>query len=220
MVSAPPSQVGRSSSCTDAAPAGEDSQPRGMTRTNSRGIGGSVSTRRRAPRGDRLELLLVQSHGSPLAGSRATQQLRSIVRRIESISRATAPPDSSRLARTVTEVGTNDLWLRPVSGDACLGRVTRFGPGFKYGVDNTCRRPPAVLQPTQRAPAAQSGVAARPVVGRRQPAVLLAPRQHRRDHQLPRPAALNRAGMAARRGTTPARCPCGSFSDAALPNPA
>ena len=28
------------------------------------------------------------------------------------------------------------------------------------------------------------------------------------------------ARVAGRRGTTPARCPCGSFSDAALPNPA
>ncbi|MGO9904404.1 MAG: hypothetical protein ACLP4R_13260 [Solirubrobacteraceae bacterium] len=46
-----------------------------------------------------------------------------------------------------------------------------------------------------------------------------------RDHRLLLPvlAALQGAaepGRAAGRGTTSARCPCGSFSDAALPNPA
>ena len=94
------------------------------------------------------------------------------------------------------------------------------GPRSEQRADEAGRRPLARCQALGRVLAPPPGMDARPVVGGRQPAVALAPVQHRRDDQFSRPGSVDRTGVASRRGTTPARCPCGSFSDAALPNPA
>jgi hypothetical protein len=81
------------------------------------------------------------------------------------------------------------------------------------------RRPFCVLQPEECLWPSPARMRDRPVIRGRWAAVAVLPGAHRVAHAWGCPPGCDRAGMAARRGTTPARCPCGSFSDAALPNP-
>ena len=88
-------------------------------------------------------------------------------------------------------------------------------------IDDSGRRGPfSGLDSFEWVAAAPACVGAGPVVGGRRSAVARSPGAHRFANPFPGPLRRDRAGMAACRGTTPARCPCGSFSDAALPNPA
>ena len=82
------------------------------------------------------------------------------------------------------------------------------------------RGPVTSAESLKRLSPTSARVRARPVIGRRPPAIPGLPDPHRFQYTRARPAPFDRAGVAGRRGTTPARCPCGSFSDAALPNPA
>ena len=86
---------------------------------------------------------------------------------------------------------------RPSPGTRLGGRLTRRGPSSEHGGHYAGRGPVPASQASQRVLAAPAGVGSRPVVGRRPPAVALAPLQHRRDHQLPRPLPPDRAGMTA-----------------------
>ena len=73
----------------------------------------------------------------------------------------------------------------------------RLLPAAEQVADDARRWPRTRPQARERLPSPAARMRARPVVRRWQPAIALPPLEHRRDHQLPRPPPLDRAGMAA-----------------------
>ena len=134
--------------------------------------------------------------------------------------RPSRPVQRALLASRPTGTGPGGQSLHP---DRLIVRrrvFPRARPGAVEVNDGCGRRPVSVVQVRERVPAAPVRVSARPVIRRWRAAISILPGAHRFAHLVARPFGRDRAGMAACRGTTPARCPCGSFSDAALPNPA
>ena len=100
------------------------------------------------------------------------------------------------------------------------GRCPRSLPAAIHAGHDARRGPVAFVESPELLCPTSTRLRTRPVIGRRQPAVLRPPGANRVEDTFARPTRLDRTRMARRRGTTSARCPCGSFSDAALPNPA
>ena len=166
----------------EGAPRQASAQPRAPRRRSTRA----------APRSGRAARL-VPGRARPTAGcGSAGRSSRSAA--------ATAPIGSSGLVRTRFRSFANHDRMTHVTSFAgpLLGRrLTRGGPGSEHRGHYAGRWPVPASEAPQRVLAAAASVCARPVVGRWQPPVALAPLQHRRDHQLPRPALHDRAGMAA-----------------------
>jgi hypothetical protein len=169
-----------------------DGQPRAPPRQSEPA---TVRPRRRAPRAASRPARTARSLGR----ARQTAACGSKGRSSRSAA-ATAPlvrQDSlthrSRRSRT-----TIVRLTRPSFAPSLLrGRLTSHSPTSEHDTDYAGRWPLPASEPPQRLLAAAAGVGARPVVGRRPSAVTLAPFQHRRGHQLRRPAPLDRAGMTA-----------------------